>query len=81
MADQQRTGRAIDWSTVDLLADEQDDDTTLVLRDWAYDGTGWDTTADEALALVAAARAREYAQWKAATTHPHHSIPHHPKES
>lgn len=81
MADQQRTGRAIDWSTVDLLADEQDDDTTLVLRDWAYDGTGWDTAADEALALAAAARAREYAQWKAATTHPHHPILHHPKES
>lgn len=71
MAEQHRTGQPIDWATVDLLSDEQDDDTTLVLRDWAYDGTGWDTAADEALALAAAARAREYAQWKAATTHPH----------
>ncbi|WP_394277401.1 replication initiator [Luteococcus sp.] len=73
MAEQQRTGRPVDWSDVDLLADDEDDDTTLVLRDWAYAGTGWDTTADEALALAAAARAREYAQWKAArkNTHPH----------
>ncbi|MDU5416235.1 MAG: hypothetical protein E6128_08110, partial [Cutibacterium avidum] len=57
---------------IDLLTD-QDDDTTLILRDWAYDGTGWDTTTDEALALAAAARAREYDQWKAArkNTHPH----------
>lgn len=71
MADQ-NTGRHIDWDSVDLLTDE-DDDTTLVLRDWAYDGTGWDTTADEAIALAAAARAREYDQWKAERkkTHPH----------
>lgn len=70
MAEQHRTGQPIDWSTIDLLADEQDDDITLVLRDWAYDGTGWDTTADEALALAAAARAREYDQWKAARKNP-----------
>ncbi|MDU4741961.1 MAG: replication initiator, partial [Cutibacterium avidum] len=71
MADQ-HNGRHIDWDSVDLLTD-QDDDTTLILRDWAYDGTGWDTTTDEALALAAAARAREYDQWKAArkNTHPH----------
>ena len=29
------------------------------LRDWAYDGTGWDTTADEALALARQACAVE----------------------
>ncbi len=72
VAEQQRTGQPIDWNTVDLLADDEDDNSTLILRDWAYAGTGWDTAADEALALAAAARAREYAQWKAATTiHPH----------
>ncbi len=70
MAEQRRTGQAINWDAVDLLADEDTDDATLILRDWAYDGTGWDTTADEALALAAAARAREYDQWKATNT-PH----------
>lgn len=46
-----------------LLAD--DDETTLVVGRWAYQGTGWTSPGDEALALAAAARAREYAQWKA----------------
>ncbi len=65
-----RTGQPVGWDSVDLLTDDEDDDTTLILRDWAYAGTGWDTTADEALALAAAARAREYDQWKATNT-PH----------
>ena len=40
-------------------------ETTLVVGHWAYVGTGWQTAGDEALALAAAARAREYAQWRA----------------
>lgn len=43
------------------------------MKDWRYESTGWDTSTDQALATAAAARAREYAQWKATTTHPHHS--------
>ena len=44
---------------------EDDDETTLVIGTWTYLGTGWQNTGDAALADAAAARAREYAQWKA----------------
>lgn len=47
-----------------LLAD--DEETTLVVGSWTYQGTGWPRPGDEALALAAAARAREYDQWRAA---------------
>ena len=62
-------------SFVDLLAlDAHDtDDQVITVKDWRYESTGWDTSTDQALATAAAARAREYAQWKATTTHPHHS--------
>ena len=48
----------------DLLADD-DTETTLVIGQWQYLGTGWATDGDTALATAAAARAREYAQWRA----------------
>ena len=48
----------------DLLADD-DTRTTLVIGTWHYLGTGWNTDGDTALATAAAARAREYAQWRA----------------
>ncbi|MBO0846338.1 MAG: hypothetical protein J2P22_13080 [Nocardioides sp.] len=51
-----------------LLADEEE--TTLVIGSWAYQGTGWTNTGDETLALAAAARAREYHQWRARTRKP-----------
>ena len=59
----------------DLVADVPEDDTTLVVKDWRYQATGWETSTDQALATAAATRAREYAQWKAArkNTHPHRS--------
>ncbi|MGB8386173.1 MAG: replication initiator, partial [Dermatophilaceae bacterium] len=62
-----RTGVPLDVDDVEawLLADEQDE-TTLVVGQWTYLGTGWQTAGDEALALAAAARAREYAQHRAA---------------
>lgn len=47
-----------------LLADDKDE-TTLVVGSWTYQGTGWTRPGDETLALAAAARAREYAQWRA----------------
>lgn len=50
-----------------LLAD--DDETTLVIGAWTYHGTGWTRNGDQALALAAAGRAREYAQWKATRKH------------
>jgi hypothetical protein len=47
-----------------VLADEE---TTLVVGSWKFEGTGWTSPGDEALALAAAARAREYDQWRAQT--------------
>ncbi|MCG7320808.1 replication initiator [Arsenicicoccus bolidensis] len=48
-----------------LLADDDEDETTLVVGSWVYAGSGWPRPGDAALATAAAARAREYAQWKA----------------
>ena len=42
------------------LEAEADDDTTLVLATWEFAGIGYRTTGDAALALAAAARAREH---------------------
>jgi hypothetical protein len=59
------TGEPLDVRNLEerLLAEEEE--TTLVVGSWTYQGTGWTRPGDEALALAAAARAREYAQWKA----------------
>jgi len=46
-----------------LMADKEE--TTLVIGSWTYEGTGWPRAGDKALADAAAARAREYAQWRA----------------
>jgi len=48
----------------DLLADE-DEETTLVVGHWHYVGCGWASEGERVLAIAAAARAREYAQWRA----------------
>lgn len=48
-----------------LLADDADDETTLVIGSWTYQGSGWTRPGDEALALASAARSRERDQWKA----------------
>lgn len=60
-------GQRIDLQSLEaeLMAGE-DEETTLVIGQWAFAGTGWDTPGDAAMAKAAAARAREYAQWKAA---------------
>lgn len=47
-----------------LLTDD-DTETTLVVGQWTFIAAGWDNPGDKALADAAAARAREYAQWKA----------------
>ena len=60
-----RTGIPFDVHDLDDLLDQDDDDTTLVIGEWAYAGSGWDTTGDAELAKAAAARAREYAQHQA----------------
>jgi len=67
IAESRRTGESLDTLDLEarLLAD--DDETTLVVGSWTYHGTGWTSPGDEALALAAAARAREYDQWRAQT--------------
>ena len=64
-----RQGRPIDTRDLEarLLADETE--TTLVVGSFTYLGTGWERPGDEALALAAAARAREHAQHKAQLRH------------
>ncbi|HET8601329.1 MAG TPA: replication initiator [Segeticoccus sp.] len=49
----------VDVSAIDPQQD--DEETTLVINDWAFAGMGWLTSGDAALADAAAARAREYA--------------------
>lgn len=60
------SGRPLDLAALeaDLLADDEDD-TTLVIGHWHYAGTGWASEGETILATAAAARAREYDQWKA----------------
>ena len=65
-ADAERTGEPLDVRDLEerLLADDAEE-TTLVVGSWTYQGTGWTRDGDQALALAAAARAREYDQWRA----------------
>lgn len=62
-----RTGHPIDTADLErrLLAEEFEDETTLVVGTWTYSGQGWHTRAETGLALATAARAREYASWRA----------------
>lgn len=67
IADAERTGIPVDLASMEaqLLADDDEGETTLVIGSWSFVGTGWDTEGDVALARSAAARAREYAQHRA----------------
>jgi len=66
IAQHRAEGRPLDLSAIeaDLLADEADE-TTLVVGQWSFVGTGWANEAQTVLARAAAARAREYDQWRA----------------
>jgi hypothetical protein len=57
-AESRRAGEPIDVRGLEdrLLADEKE--TTLVIGDWTYQGTGWTRDGDQALALAAVGRAR-----------------------
>lgn len=70
LAESARTGQPLDVADLEarLLA-EDDEATTLVIGTWTYAGTGWTNQGDTALALAAAARAREYDQWRAQQRH------------
>jgi hypothetical protein len=66
IAQHRAEGRPLDLAALeaDLLADENDE-TTLVIGQWHFVGAGWTNDAQTVLARAAAARAREYAKWKA----------------
>jgi hypothetical protein len=66
IAEHRADGRPLDLAALeaDLLADDEGE-TTLVIGHWSYAGTGWATEGERVLAVAAAARAREYDQWKA----------------
>jgi len=66
IAESRASGRPLDLAALeaDLLADDEDE-TTLVIGEWTYAGSGWPSEAQRVLANAAAARAREYDQWKA----------------
>jgi len=66
IAEHKADSRPLDLAALeaDLLADDEDE-TTLVIGHWTYAGTGWATEGERVLAVAAAARAREYDQWKA----------------
>ena len=66
LAEANRQSVPLDVREVDDLLADQDEETTLVIGQWSYAGSGWDTDGDAELAKAAAARAREYAQWRAA---------------
>lgn len=66
IADANRAGIHLDLRQLEaeLLADDADE-TTVVIGSWTYVGSGWANGGETALAVAAAARAREYAQEKA----------------
>lgn len=72
-ADARRDVRTLDTRELEarLMADD-DGETTLIVGSWRYQGSGWPRAGDKALADAAAARAREYAQWRVEqrTNHP-----------
>jgi hypothetical protein len=70
IAEHRETGMPLDLAALeaDLLADDEDE-TTLVIGQWTYAGTGWATEGQTALANAAAARAREHAQERARNRH------------
>jgi hypothetical protein len=65
LAQARREGTQLDTRDLEARLLAEDDDTTLVVGSWVFAGTGWANEGDTALALAAAARAREYAQQRA----------------
>jgi hypothetical protein len=66
LAESRSTGKPIDTRDLEarLLAEDAAE-TTLVVGSWTFQGSGWPEPGDAALAASAAARAREYDQWRA----------------
>ncbi|TQJ52183.1 replication initiator [Phycicoccus sp. SLBN-51] len=66
IAEVSRAGARINLRQLEaeLLSDEADE-TTVVIGSWVYAGSGWANEGERALAVAAAARAREHAQERA----------------
>lgn len=64
-ADAAQRGETLDVAELERRLLAGDDDTTLVVGEWSFAGTGWPNPGDAELAAAAAARAREYDQWRA----------------
>lgn len=69
VADSHRTGTPLDVRDLEarLLAEDEEESSTLVVNSLSYASHGWNNATETALALAAASRAQEYAQWKTAT--------------
>ena len=65
IAQARQAGEFFDTQDLEARLLAEDDETTLVVGSWSFVGTGWRTEGDAALAMAAAARAREYAQQRA----------------
>jgi hypothetical protein len=67
-----RTGQPIDTTDLEtrLLTEEADQETTLVIGNWEYTGTGWADQGETELARAAADQARQHAKTRTNTKYP-----------
>lgn len=63
-SDRLRNAERLDTRAVELQLLDDEEETTLVVGSWVYQGTGWPREGDRALAAASAARAREWATWR-----------------
>lgn len=64
-AELDRNGGRLDPQGLEERLLGEDEGSTLIIGSWTFQGSGWTRSGDKALALAAAVRAREYAQWRA----------------
>lgn len=64
-AELDRNGARLDPQGLEERLLGEDEGSTLIIGSWTFQGSGWTRSGDKALALAAAVRAREYAQWRA----------------
>lgn len=64
-AEAQRRGELLDLASLEQHLLDDSEETTLVIGTWTYQGTGWKTAGDQALAVAASVRAQEYDRWRA----------------
>lgn len=66
-ADAERDRTELDLADLEARLLAADEETTLVVGEWAFVGVGWTRPGEQELARSAAARAREYDQWRTTT--------------